>query len=74
MGQLIACIVIIALATIFLPLAVGSIRRSRQKTGAGGLGSALVDLDRVLNPATEHSIQARQEQTEEQPSRDAPPV
>lgn len=74
MIQVIASIVVVVLAAILLPLSVTSIRRSRQKSGTGGLGSALVDLDRVLNPATEHAIEARQEKTCEQPGKDAPPL
>ncbi len=73
MGQWIACIVIVAAAVLSAPWLLDELRRTRRGGGAG-TGAALLELDRILNPSTEHTIAARQETVKEDPGKGDPPA
>jgi hypothetical protein len=46
---------------IFMPWAVSSMRDSQRKSGTGGMGSALLEMQAFIAPSTEHLIEAREE-------------
>ena len=46
---------------ILMPWAIGSMRNSQRKSGAGGMGSAFLEMQAFIAPSTEHLIEARAE-------------
>ncbi|WP_425992613.1 hypothetical protein [Brevundimonas sp. TWP2-3-2] len=50
---------------IFMPWAIGSMRNSQRKSGAGGMGSAFLEMQAFIAPSTEHLIEARAEKAVE---------
>jgi len=46
---------------ILMPWAIGSMRDSQRKSGAGGMGSAFLEMQAFIAPSTEHLIEAREE-------------
>lgn len=73
MGQLIACIVIVAVAALSAPWVLSELRRSR-RSGGGGAGAAMIELNRILDPSTEHTVAARQETVKADLGKGDPPV
>lgn len=59
MWEWIAAIVLLGLAIWLMPIAVASMRRDQKRTGVGGAGSAMLELERVLAPSTEHRVEAQ---------------
>lgn len=50
---------------IFMPWAVGSMRKSQRKSGTGGMGGAFLEMQTFIAPSTEHLIEARAEKAVE---------
>ena len=50
---------------IFMPWAVGTMRDGQRKTGSGGAGWALLEMQAFVAPSTEHLIEAQQEKVVE---------
>ena len=48
-----------------MPWAVRSMRNSRRKSGAGGMGGAFLEMQAFIAPSTEHLIEARAEKAVE---------
>lgn len=59
MWEWIAAIVLLGLAIWLMPIAAASMRRDQKRTGVGGAGSAMLELERVLAPSTEHRVEAQ---------------
>ena len=50
---------------IIMPWAVRSMRNSRRRSGAGGMGGAFLEMQSFITPSTEHLIEAREEKVVE---------
>ncbi|WP_309629709.1 hypothetical protein [Brevundimonas sp.] len=50
---------------LVMPWAVRSMRNSRRRSGAGGMGGALLEMQSFIAPSTEHLIEAREEKVVE---------
>ena len=72
MTQILSVLAVIVLTVVLMPIAVRSMRRRRG--GGGGLGGALMSLDAVFRPSTEHVIEAQQEKPKGSAENDEPPT
>lgn len=72
MAEWIAVLAIIAFGALVVPWMVSAIGRDRRGSGSGGVDSALMELDRILNPANAHAIEARREPIADEAGDDEP--